>query len=443
MRLSLGLSIVAIVIAMTAAAARAQSPGDAAMARGLEARKANDFAAAEASFREAIRLEPRRAEGRHMLGLVLGFQGRYDEALAALAEAVQLAPQDTDIALSVARVNAWASRFAVAERGVDAVLATAPNRQDAWTLKGRIAFYQGQYGRAREAFDRAQALGPADIDLLLGFGDVARAQGREAEAMEFFRRAAVLDPASADVNSRLAREEKPDANPWRLTVVGGKSWLSRSTAPDWTAAGVTLERLLSARTRAFAGVDYARRFRLNDAMLRAGFATRAGAWDVTLEGGVTPADDVLPEYQLNGTLAATVRDGDDAWGATRFTLDGQLRHYPVGTIHTVSPGLDQTFADGRIGVNLRWINTFDANDDHLSGWAARVSIQAGDRVALQAGYGVAPEADRGLVRDTKALSGAVLVDLTDTIRWRVDIVRETREGSYRRVEVTSGFTLAF
>jgi YaiO family outer membrane protein len=413
------------------------------MKLGEQARKSGDFARAEQFYAEATRLAPENADAWHMLGLVQGYQGRLDDSLVTLSDALVLEPTDTDIILSIARVKTWADRLTEADRHINDVLTAQPQRQDAWILRGRIAYFRMDYTQALTALDRAMELGPADVELLLCYGDIARAQGQEDRARAYYLKAQELDRTSADVRNRLEGIRPPQFPRWRMALSGGKSWLSRSRERDWNAATVSLERSFSPQFRAFAAIDHARRFGFNDTMLKAGVSGRGGLWEYAADAGVTPSDDVLPEFQAAATVAAFFGSGQGTFSATRIVLDAQHRRYPIATINTLSPGLDLAFSDDRWQISARWINTFEGNDNHLGGWLLRSLIQLTDRIAFQAGYGIAPEAERGVVSNVRNLSGAVLLDVTGNLRWRIDIVREARQGSYRRVELTSGVSIAF
>jgi YaiO family outer membrane protein len=413
------------------------------MMRGREARARNDFPAAEAAFLEATRQNPTDAEAWHMLGLMRGFQGKYETALEALSRAQQLAPADLDISLSVARINSFAGGYAEADRQVDALLARQPALAEAWVLKGRIASYQNRPRAARTAYDKAASLGALDVDLLLAYGDLSRAEGKEAEARSYYARAAALDPASADVQSRLAEKNQAIATPWTMSISGGKSWLSRTPAPDWQAAEALLDRDLGGGVHVFGGAAYAKRFSLKDVMLRAGANVRSGRLAASLDLGVTPGDDVLPEFQAMSSLSVRLNDGGANFGPTVAVLDGQVRRYANGTVKSLSPGFDQYLADGRLTLSLRMANSWDTTDRHLVGWSGGVLWQLTEKWRLRLGYGNAPEAERGAVADTKTLSGSLIVDLSDTLTWRFDLARESRQGGYRRIEATSGFAVKF
>jgi|GEM_PF-3805161 len=413
------------------------------MQQGLGARAAGDFPAAEAAFDAATRAAPGDAQAWHMLGLMRGFQGKYDSALAALDRAEQIAPDDLDIAVSIARVTAFAGRYDVAERRIEAVLAREPELAEAWVLKGRIAGYQNQFDAAKSAYDKAASLLTPDVDLLVAYGDLARAQNDETTARSYYLRAVALDPNSADVKDRLSGRERENANPWTLSVSGGKSWLSRTPAPDWTAAEATLDRDFGDGLHLFGGLSYARRFSTDDITLRGGGRAAGGRMAASLELGYTPDDAVLPEFQAFTTLTARLIDGSGPAGPSLVVLDGQFRKYAGGNVKTLSPGLDQYIADGRFTLSLRWTNTWDTTNRYISGWSVGGLWQAIDRIGLRLGYGNAPEAERGVVADTKTLSGGVILGVTDRVTWRIDLSRENRQGGYRRFEAVSGLAVKF
>jgi tetratricopeptide (TPR) repeat protein len=99
------LTMAAVVLAPTAAPADPSSPAveqrrqppaaetaDSEYNRGVRARVAQDWKAAEAAFRRAIWLRPAFPDAWNELGHALRQQGRYPESLQAYDEALRLRP---------------------------------------------------------------------------------------------------------------------------------------------------------------------------------------------------------------------------------------------------------------------------------------------------------------------------------------------------------------
>jgi len=415
----------------------------AAMNRAENARSRNDFATAEAAYLEATRIAPTAADAWHMLGLVRGYQGKYDSGLGALIQAQRLAPDDDDIALSIARLFGFAGRHAEAAARVDEIINRRPDLQAAWTLKGRIASYQNRLDEAQQAYAKAASLAPPDFDLLLAYGDLARARNDERRAREYYERAAALDPNSVEIKDRLTARRIPRSAAWVLSASGGKSWLSRTPAPDWTAADLTLEHAVGKSAHISGGISYVRRFGFDDTMLRLGARASGQRLAGSLELGITPDDNVLPEVQALVAASYRLTGGEAPFGPTVLALDGSIRDYAVGTVKTLAPGVDQYLADGHLAFSLRLANTWDASGNHLLGWTAAALWQASNRLGIRLAYGDAPEAERGFVADTRTLGAALIFAVNDGLDWRLDVSRESRDGGYRRIEALTGFSVKF
>src|SRR3954447_13915907 len=69
------------------------SGADLAIQRGLEFAQKQQFAEAEAAFRQAISLAPRRALAHDYLGSMLAVQNKYDAAIPEFSRAIELDPK--------------------------------------------------------------------------------------------------------------------------------------------------------------------------------------------------------------------------------------------------------------------------------------------------------------------------------------------------------------
>lgn len=124
--------IVAAVCAASAAHAQTGGAIDAARA----ARRAQDFAAAERAYGQALAARPGDAEILTELALVQGFQAHYDAALATILRAEAAAPNDLDIRLAKARILGWMGRYAEAGTALDQVAGGAAPRRRRACLAG-------------------------------------------------------------------------------------------------------------------------------------------------------------------------------------------------------------------------------------------------------------------------------------------------------------------
>lgn len=130
---------------------------------GLLSYRRRDLAGAEALFRAAVAIRERHAPAWVNLGVVLGRQKRWQEAVVASERAMALDPLNAAALLNAARY-----RFQIDKRDpripryVARALALAPDRSSAWELAGILEANRGRYAEARKLLLRALALDPGN-----------------------------------------------------------------------------------------------------------------------------------------------------------------------------------------------------------------------------------------------------------------------------------------
>jgi tetratricopeptide (TPR) repeat protein len=87
---------------------------------------------AEEYIRRALRVNPKHAGARAMLGRTLAFTGRLHEAKAAFRKALKIAPNDSDALLGLAQIERTEGRFDEAESLNKRVLKANPKDPIAW-----------------------------------------------------------------------------------------------------------------------------------------------------------------------------------------------------------------------------------------------------------------------------------------------------------------------
>lgn len=405
---------------------------------GVAARRRGDFVAAEAALRAAVAETPQSAEAWNALALVQGYQAHYTDALGSIIQAERLAPSDIDIALTKARILAWSMRYDEATEVLDRVRSSRPNNSDVLALRGRVAYYRGHLQDAFDDFKNALALESRNVDALLGLGDVARARGDEAAAASFFQKARAVDPTSKDVSDRLTKPQVADTPAWRLDIGGSYSSLARTSLKDWSSQYLSLAHIGGPGRYIFGGLARFRRFDRSDVEFSAGAGIPlTHGLTLRMEGGTTPKANFLPRWRIAPALSAEIlRD-------TSLILEGGVRHYATGTVSGVNFGAEQFLMDRKAAVSARFINSFDKDGRHLTGWSAILSIYPVDRLSLRGAYSEAPESDAGIVAETRSMSAGFSYDITPTLSVRADFTHDNRLGAYIRDELTVGLGIRF
>ncbi len=187
------------------------------VARGLRLHQAGDIAAAEAAYREAIRLAPGEPAAHHLLGLCLKRSGRIAESAAALGRAAAASPRDPDIladlglalratgdrdgartafrrALKVRgdHPKAWGGLLDLGGVGADAVgplrrlVAAQPARPEGYLSLAGVLSALGEAAGARDILTDALAAGALTEAALQSHGAEAHAAGRHPESLVVF-----------------------------------------------------------------------------------------------------------------------------------------------------------------------------------------------------------------------------------------------------------------
>ena len=113
---------------------------------------------AVAAFRDALAVDPGRAEIQANLGNVLHSLGRPDEAVAALGRARDLAPEDADILNAFGMALTTADRFQEAETIYTEAINKRPDFADAHYNLAGVLQKQGRSEETAEAYRRVLAL---------------------------------------------------------------------------------------------------------------------------------------------------------------------------------------------------------------------------------------------------------------------------------------------
>jgi tetratricopeptide (TPR) repeat protein len=152
------------------------APAHFAMGRLFESEQR--WTAAEASYREVVRIDPANAKAQTNLGSALHVQGRIDEAVACYRKALQLEPGQPTALRNFALLAGGPQELREARDGFDRHLIAHPNDAPAHCQIGHLHSHLGDHQAALAAYERAVALEPeapevrlALAQLLLLLGD--------------------------------------------------------------------------------------------------------------------------------------------------------------------------------------------------------------------------------------------------------------------------------
>lgn len=149
-----------------------------------------DWKAADSFFRRAVELAPADAEALRDTGVLAGYLGRLDEAVALLRRAAALDPLSAPVHRSLGRWCYCAGLFDEAERALKKTLELNPQGARTYFLLGAIRLMQG---RLDEALDEVEREGH-DTFRLLGLVVVHHARGEPELSYAALRELSEKDP---------------------------------------------------------------------------------------------------------------------------------------------------------------------------------------------------------------------------------------------------------
>lgn len=260
LRTSLGLGLLALMLACRTAAPAVTSPSE--PSRSLEARLEalgtclqgeEQLRTLESLTREleaGVSREPRDAHLRFLLGRAYFYAGRAPEAGRAFDEALALAPE-------VAEYHHFKGFYLRFQKDLDGSLAALtraielePQKARSWSQLGITLELKKELPRALEAYERALALDPANAPALTGSGLVLLALGDEQKALLRLDEAARRSPGDPLLRDKLgqlfqSRGDHPRALAYfqEASALAPDDWrLRASLIQEHQALGQTEER---------------------------------------------------------------------------------------------------------------------------------------------------------------------------------------------------------
>ena len=409
---------------------------DEARKRRMEGRSGE----AEVLYNKALTHDPRNVDLLVALGMVQGYQQKFEDARLSFEKALAIAPNSLDAKIGLVRLSIWTGGTEAAAAQLQSLSSTSPDNREILGLRARVLLLEGHAAEAEAAFAALVAADGNDVDAVLGLGDARRAQGREKAALQAYQAALVLDPDSVDVQQRL---DAPAPKFWRLDIDGNYSTLTGSQ-PDWSEGSIALSRAFGPDTTLTARFFAATRFDHSDQQAELGIAHKfSDLFSGYAFASVTPDADFLPQYAIGGGGALLVTKGADRFGPLSATLDLKYERYSDGDVETVSPGLQQSLWSDKLVLTAKWINVFDQQQHHAGGYLVRADWSVVDRLRLFAGYSDALEPSDGIMIPTQSIFGGLSFDLNEQVTLRTNFAHEERENAYNRDVYGVGMTWRF
>ncbi len=327
--------------------------------RGVQAKAAGDKPRAVRELAIAVKEQPDNAEAWYHYGVVLGWQDRHEEALAAIDRGLSIAPADYDLRVARARVIAWQGNYELASAEFAKLADENPADDDVVVMQGRIASWQGRPDEAAIHYQTVIDRNPRQVDALTGLGDLARDRRKRTEAMDFYQLAMEVGP-SPDLQQRIDQLENEKL--MRLDFGLTASTFADSARSDWWSVWTQLSRATD-WGNFWGRIEQGERFEEQDNVLEIGWEGRTAdsLSNTAILGG---SQDALwaPEWYAEVGALWSPQAG---WPA----LAAELRHaqYVTRGVWTLRTGLVYNFGNGWSGA-ARWVHQDFEGGLPTDGW---------------------------------------------------------------------------
>jgi tetratricopeptide (TPR) repeat protein len=171
---------------------------------GIALGRQEKFDEAVHSFQEARRLRTDFADAHANLGITLVKQRRFDAAVPHLRDALALKPDHLFALNSLGNALAEQGRLEEAIATLRHAIHLRPDFAEAYINLGILLKEQGQYDESAECYRQALSLRPTAVEALLNLGICLREQGRLSEAVVCYQQALACQPSRAEAHANLA-----------------------------------------------------------------------------------------------------------------------------------------------------------------------------------------------------------------------------------------------
>ncbi|MSP50747.1 MAG: glycosyltransferase family 41 protein [Alphaproteobacteria bacterium] len=164
------------------------------LGQAFTAYQRRDFKEAERCCGVILKAKRNHFDALHLLGIIAGRSGRYDDAARLLGEALRVntrsAPAHSDLGIALMRLG----RAREALDRYDRALSIDPTLADARYNRGNALLALGRFEEAVQSYDQALALRPDSVIALANRGNALRELKRFEEALAGYDQALALRP---------------------------------------------------------------------------------------------------------------------------------------------------------------------------------------------------------------------------------------------------------
>ncbi|MEZ5291284.1 MAG: YaiO family outer membrane beta-barrel protein [Vicinamibacterales bacterium] len=256
--------------------------------------------------------------------------GHRAEAVQMLEGLLQASPRDADARLLLGVVLSWDGKYDDAERELRQVLDQAPTYNDARVALANVAWWTGRYDTLRELAATARAQRPYDVEWMLLEARALDGLGRPREAREVVT--ALLGRYPGHLQGRaLKRRLDAALRPWTVTLGYAEDRFS-DDRPAWNELSTAVSRQTPAGSL-IGRVSRAERFGLDDRLFEVEFypTFRPGTYGFVSYGRAKD-DTLFPDYRMAADLYQSVGHGFEASVGMRRLAFASPTDIYVGTL---------------------------------------------------------------------------------------------------------------
>jgi YaiO family outer membrane protein len=259
----------------------------------------------------------------------LAIAGQRDEAIELLRDSVAGSPADSDARTLLGTVLSWEGRYDEARRELEVVLTERPTHGDALLATINVELWSDHPQRAEELARRGLVQHPTDPNYLLARARALVALKRSTEARDALERLMAIDPRNAP-GEALRRSLEESLRLWWARV--NTSYDAFSDRVAWRETQMSLSRATPLGTILVRG-SRAERFGLNDSQIEFEIypRLRPGTY-AYVAGAYAPHALLYPQYRYAADLYQSLGGGFEASAGFRRLGFGSGVNIYVGSL---------------------------------------------------------------------------------------------------------------
>lgn len=337
----------------------------------------------------------------------LAFDGHRAEALAVLEHYMRDKPNDTDALTFYGIVLSWEGRYEEARKALRAVLKRYPDHGDALPALINVELWSGNSAYAEELTATAIVNRPKDEALLMARARALKRLGRSREALGLLDQVLELNPLQKQALA-MRDDLRENLRHWEAAADQSYEWFNDGRAA-WNETALSLKRQTEVAGSVIVRFSHADRFSLSSKMVEVDAypSIRKGTY-AYLNIGWSPDAVLYSHYRLGAELFQSLPYG--------MEISGGLRRLGFSSpVNVYTGSLSKYFGDWYFGART-YVTPGSAGDsESMQFFTRRYFGDGGSYLGVRYGFGAAP-VEQGSLNEIEVLrSQSVLGE----INWRM------------------------